>query len=64
MTTLDLHDAIVVGFSMDGGEVARYIGTHGTGRLDGAVFISAITPFLKKTSDNPSGIEGTVFDGI
>lgn len=64
MTALDLHEAILVGFSMGGGEVARYIGTHGTGRLGKAVFISAIPPFLKKTPDNPSGIDSTVFDGI
>ena len=64
MTELDLTDATLVGFSMGGGEVARYLGTYGSGRVEKAVFISAIPPFLLKTSDNPEGIEGSVFDGI
>lgn len=55
MTELDLTDAVLVGFSMGGGEVARYIGTYGTGRLAGAVLASAVTPALCKTDDNPDG---------
>ncbi|NLB00140.1 MAG: alpha/beta hydrolase [Methanomicrobiales archaeon] len=64
MTKLDLTDATLVGFSMGGGEVARYLSTYGSGRVEKAVFISAIPPFLLKTSDNPEGIEGSGFDGI
>ena len=64
MTELDLTDATLIGFSMGGGEVARYLGTYGSGRVERAAFISAIPPFLLKTSDNPEGIEGSVFDGI
>jgi pimeloyl-ACP methyl ester carboxylesterase len=64
ITKLDLHDAALVGFSMGGGEVARYLGAHGAAGVSRAVFMSAIPPFLLKTSDNPSGIEGSVFEGI
>lgn len=64
MTELDLADATLVGFSMGGGEVARYLGTYGSDRVEKAVFISAIQPFLLKTSDNPEGLEGSVFDGF
>lgn len=56
MTELDLVDAVLVGFSMGGGEVARYVANHGTGRVTGAVFVSAITPCLDATlPDNPDG---------
>jgi non-heme chloroperoxidase len=61
---LDLHDAFLVGFSMGGGEVARYLGKYGTERIDAAVFMSAIPPFLLKTDGNPAGVEKSVFDGI
>jgi len=64
ITTLDLHGVALVGFSMGGGEVARYIGRHGTDRVSKAVFISAVPPFLLKTADNQSGVEQGVFDGI
>ncbi|KLK87239.1 bromoperoxidase [Methanoculleus sediminis] len=64
MTELDLADATLVGFSMGGGEVARYLGTYGSDRVEKAVFISAIPPFLLKTADNPEGVDGSVFDGI
>lgn len=64
MTELDLTGATLVGFSMGGGEVARYLGTYGSDRVEKAVFISAIPPFLLNTSDNPEGVEGSVFDGI
>ncbi len=52
---LDLRDVTLVGFSMGGGEVARYIGTHGTERIARAVFAAAVPPFLLKTDDNPDG---------
>ncbi|MFZ2754156.1 MAG: alpha/beta hydrolase [Lysobacteraceae bacterium] len=52
---LDLHDAVLVGFSMGGGEVARYVSLHGQGRLGGVVFASAVTPCLMRSADNPQG---------
>ena len=55
MTHLDLKGATLVGFSMGGGEVARYIGTHGTGRVAKAVFAGAVPPCLYKSADNPEG---------
>ena len=64
LTTLDLHDAVLVGFSMGGGEVARYLSLHGSERVSKVVFISAIPPFLLKTPDNPAGVDGVVFDDI
>ena len=64
MTKLDLRNATLVGFSMGGGEVARYLGRYGTERLKGAVFMAAVTPFLLKTSDNPAGLDGSVFAEI
>jgi non-heme chloroperoxidase len=64
VTKLDLRDAALFGFSMGGGEVARYLGTHGTERVRRAGFLGAIPPFLLKTSDNPSGVDGAVFEGI
>lgn len=64
MTKLGLWNASLVGFSMGGGEVARYIGTYGSRRIKNVAFVSAIPPFLLKTDANPSGIDGSVFDGI
>jgi len=64
VTKLDLRDAALVGFSMGGGEVARYLGTYGTERVRQAVFIASIPPFLLKTPDNPGGVDGSIFDGI
>ena len=64
LTGLDLKDAALVGFSMGGGEVARYVGKYGSERVRKAVFMAAIPPFLLKTSDNPAGVEGNVFEGI
>ena len=52
---LDLNDATLVGFSMGGGEVARYIGTYGTERVSKAVFAGAVPPYLYKSADNPDG---------
>ena len=62
--TLSLKDAIHVGHSTGGGEVARYIGRHGTGRVAKAVLISAIPPLMLKTAANPSGTPMEVFDGL
>ena len=61
---LDLRDVALVGFSMGSGEVASYIGKYGTERVTRAVFIGALPPFLLQTPDNPSGLNGTVFEGI
>ena len=61
---LDLHSVTLVGFSMGGGEVARYIGRHGGARVSKVVFISAVTPYLLKTDDNPDGVDKSTFDGI
>ncbi|MCD2178277.1 alpha/beta fold hydrolase [Rhizobium sp. C1] len=52
---LNLQDVTLVGFSMGGGEVARYVGTHGSKRLHSIVFAAAVPPFMKKTPDNPDG---------
>ena len=64
VTKLDLRDFALVGFSMGGGEVARYLGTYGSGRAVKAVFIASVPPFLLKTPDNPEGVDGSVFEGI
>jgi non-heme chloroperoxidase len=61
---LDLQGAIHVGHSTGGGEVARYIGRHGTGRVSKAVLIGAIPPLMLKTPANPSGLPIDVFDGL
>ena len=61
---LDLKDAIHVGHSTGGGEVTRYIGRHGTGRVAKAVLIGAIPPLMLKTPNNPLGLPIEVFDGI
>jgi non-heme chloroperoxidase len=61
---LDLRDATLIGFSTGGGEVARYVGRHGTGRVAGVVLVSAVPPFMLKTDDNPGGVPIEVFDEI
>jgi non-heme chloroperoxidase len=61
---LSLQDVTVVGFSMGGGEIARYVGKYGASDLSKAVIIGGVPPFLLKTSDNPEGVDGGVFDGI
>jgi pimeloyl-ACP methyl ester carboxylesterase len=55
LTELDLHDVTLVGFSMGGGEVARYITRHGQDRLHSVVFAAAVTPYMLQGSDNPDG---------
>jgi non-heme chloroperoxidase len=62
--TLDLQKAIMVGHSTGGGEVARYLGRHGTGRVSKAVLISAVPPLMLKTEKNPTGQTITVFDEL
>ncbi|WP_136524002.1 alpha/beta fold hydrolase [Geomonas ferrireducens] len=64
MNALDLRDAVLVGFSMGGGEVARYLGRYGSERVQKAVFMGAVTPFLLKTPENPAGLDGSIFEGI
>jgi non-heme chloroperoxidase len=62
--TLDLKGTVLIGFSTGGGEVARYIGRHGTKRLAKAALISAVPPLMLKTSSNPGGLPIDVFDGL
>jgi non-heme chloroperoxidase len=62
--TLDLRDATLVGHSTGGGEVARYIGRHGTKRVAKAVLIAAVPPLMLKTPANPEGLPMEVFDAI
>ena len=64
VTQLQLQDFALAGFSMGGGEVARYIGKYGSKGVSKAVFISAVPPYLLKTADNPEGVDGSVFEGI
>ncbi|WP_129125282.1 alpha/beta fold hydrolase [Geomonas oryzae] len=64
MNALDLRDAVLVGFSMGGGEVARYLGRYGAERVQKAVFMGAVPPFLLKTPENPAGLDGSIFEGI
>jgi non-heme chloroperoxidase len=62
--TLDLKGVALIGFSMGGGEVARYVGRHGTKRLAKVALISAVPPLMLKTAANPGGLPMEVFDGI
>lgn len=64
INALDLKNVTLVGFSTGGGEVARYIGRHGTGRVKKAVLVSAVPPLMLKTADNPGGVPLDVFDGL
>lgn len=64
LTGLDLRDVTLVAHSMGGGELARYIGRHGTGRLRSAVLLSAITPVMVRSDSNPEGVPDEVFRGI
>jgi non-heme chloroperoxidase len=61
---LDLGDVTLIGFSTGGGEVARYVGRHGTARVAQVVLVSAVPPFMLQTADNPGGVPISVFDGI
>lgn len=64
INSLDLKNATLVGVSTGGGEVARYIGRHGTARVKKAVLVSAVTPLMLRTTDNPGGLPIEVFDGL
>ncbi|WP_284753646.1 alpha/beta hydrolase [Arthrobacter sp. efr-133-R2A-120] len=64
LNTLDVNDAVLVGFSMGTGEVARYLGTYGSARVAKAVFLASLEPFLLQTADNPGGVPQSVFDGL
>jgi non-heme chloroperoxidase len=64
VTQLNLSDFALIGFSMGGGEVARYLGKYGSKGVTKAVFISSVPPYLLKAADNPEGVDGSVFDGI
>jgi non-heme chloroperoxidase len=64
MEKLDTRGATLVGFSMGGGEVVRYLTRYGSDRVARAVLLAAVTPFLLKTPDNPEGVDGEVFAGI
>src|SRR3978361_1885866 len=61
---LDLKNAIHIGHSTGGGEVARYLGRHGSERVAKAVLISAVPPIMLKTAANPGGLPIEVFDGL
>lgn len=58
---LDLTDVVLVGFSMGTGEVGRYLGSYGPGRVAGAVFLAPLEPYLLRTGDNPDGVDESVF---
>ncbi|MCQ2027972.1 alpha/beta fold hydrolase [Stutzerimonas zhaodongensis] len=64
LEALDLKDATLIGFSTGGGEVARYIGRHGTGRVKKAVLVASVPPQMLKTDSNPNGVPLEVFDGL
>ena len=61
---LDLQDVTLVGFSMGGGEVVRYMARHGGARVSNVVLVSAVTPYLLKTDDNPDGVDVETFDNM
>ena len=64
ITHLELRDFVLAGFSMGGGEVARYLGKYGSQGVSKAVIISGVPPFLLKTPDNSEGVDSSVFEGI
>jgi non-heme chloroperoxidase len=64
VTKLELRDFALVGFSMGGGEVARYIGKYGSETVSKSVILSGVPPYLLKTPDNPEGVDKNVFTGI
>ena len=61
---LDLQNVTLVGFSMGGGEVARYMSRHNGARVAKVAFVSAVTPFMVKTDDNPTGVDKSTFDDM
>ena len=64
ITNLNLQDFALVGFSMGGGEIARYFGKYGSEGVSKAVIMGGVPPYLLKTADNPEGLDAGVFDGI
>jgi len=64
LTTLDLRDVVLVGFSMGTGELARYVRNHGHERVAKLAFLASLEPFLVQRDDNPEGVPQSVFDGI
>ena len=64
LTQLDLTEVVLVGFSMGGGEIARYIGKYGTEKIEKIVLISSVTPYMLQTNDNEVGVEKEIFDGM
>jgi pimeloyl-ACP methyl ester carboxylesterase len=64
LTALDLRDVVLAGFSMGGGEVARYLGAYGSDRVSAATFISSVPPFLLATPQSPNGLDQSVFEDI
>jgi non-heme chloroperoxidase len=64
VTTLNLEDTALIGFSMGGGEVARYLGRYGSKHVKAAALVSALPPYLLKAPDNPEGIDKSVFEGV
>jgi non-heme chloroperoxidase len=64
LDTLDLRDAVLVGFSMGTGEVGRYLGSHGSARVAKAIFLGSLEPYLLQADDNPEGVPQSVFDGL
>src|SRR5881396_3583054 len=64
LTTLDLTNVALVGFSMGSGEVTRYLGKYGSKRVRKAALIGTLGPYLVKASDNPEGVDASVFDGL
>ena len=64
LTTLDVRDATLIGFSLGTGELARYVGRFGTGRLSRLVFIETLAPSFAKSSDNPTGVDSAGVSGV
>lgn len=64
LTSLDLNDVVLVGFSMGTGEVGRYLGAYGSARVAKAAFLGSLEPYLLQTDDNPGGVPQDVFDGL
>lgn len=64
LTSLSLNKVVLVGHSMGGGEIARYVGRHGTSKVSKIVLVSSVTPLMLKTANNPTGLPVSVFDEI
>lgn len=64
LTELDVQQASLIGFSMGGGEIARYLSRHGTARVANVALIGSVVPYLLKTDDNPDGVDASVFEDM